>query len=208
MKTFRPNRRRWMSAALGVATLAAIGGCSRPSPIKGTFVLEPAVPPPVARTQKGLLQVGSVTVAAPFRGRQFVFRETDLKYETDYYNEFLVAPAANIAEATARALSAAKVFATIAPSSVTIDPDWVLDAFVDALYGDGRNMSKPEAVFAVTFFLRRQAGDAGVPIWSRNYQKRVAFATGSAADYVAALNTAFGEILGELAKDVSALTLP
>src|SRR4029077_1731053 len=126
------SRRRWIHAALAATAAVAAGGCARPSPVKGMFVLEPATPAPVAKTQKGLLLVGNVTVAAPFRSRQFVFRETDLKYETDYYNEFLVAPAANIGEATARALAAAKVFTAVAPASVTLDPDYVLNGFVDS----------------------------------------------------------------------------
>jgi cholesterol transport system auxiliary component len=188
------------------AVLVAVAGCTRPPPIKGLFVLESASPPVVAKPQPGLLRLGSVTVASPYRGRQFVVRETDLKYESDYYNEFLVAPAANISEATARALSAAHVFAAVAPSTVTIDPDWILDGFVDALYGDARG-DKTGAVLSITFFLRRQSGDAGVPVWSKTYERRVPFATGSASAYVAALNTGFGDILAELARDLSVLKL-
>lgn len=201
------SRRQWIRAAAAAAALLAAGGCSRPSPVKGTFVLEPAMPAPVAKTQPGLLRVASVTVAAPFRGRQFVFRESDLKYETDYYNEFLVAPAANIGEGTARALAAAKVFASVSPSSVTLDPDWILDGFVDSMYGDGRQMDKPSAVLSITYFLRRQAGDAGVPVWSKTYERRVPFSTGSASAYVTALNSALSDILGELSRDLSALSL-
>ncbi|MCC6198553.1 MAG: membrane integrity-associated transporter subunit PqiC [Burkholderiales bacterium] len=201
------SRRQWIRAALVAAAGAALASCSRPQPVKGQFVLEPALPPPVAKTQQGLLRVGSLTVAAPFRGRQFVFRETDLKFETDYYNEFLVAPGANIGEATARALAAAKVFTAVAPASVTVDPDWLLDGFVESLYGDGRNMSKPVAVLTIVYFLRPVAGDAGVPVWSRRYERQVPFTTGSAADYVAAQNKALGEILAELARDLSGLTL-
>jgi len=200
-------RRHFIHLAAACAVLAAVTACTRPSPVKGMFVLEPASPPVAARSQAGLLRVGSVTVAAPYRGRQFVVRESDLKYETDYYNEFLVAPAANISEATARALSAAKVFTSVAPSTVTLDPDWVLDGFVDALYGDARAGNKPDAVMSITFFLRRQTGDAGVPVWSKTYERRVPFATGSASAYVQALNTAFGDILAELARDVAALNL-
>ena len=170
-------------------------------------MLEPAIPPPVAKTQPGLLRVGSITVGAPFRGRSFVFRETDLKFETDYYNEFLVAPGANISEATARALAAAKVFASVAPQGVVVDPDWLLDGFVDALYGDARNVDKPIAVLTITYFLRRASGDAGVPIWTRTYERRVPFTPGSAAAYTAALNNALGEILAELARDLSAAPL-
>jgi hypothetical protein len=100
------------------------------------------------------------------------------------------------------------VFASVSPSSVTLDPDWLLDGFVESLYGDGRNMDKPVAVLTITYFLRRQAGDAGVPIWSKTYDRRVPFATGSASAYVTGLNGALSDILGELSRDLSALTLP
>jgi len=195
------TRRHWI---LAVAVLGLAAGCSRPPPIKGTFVLEPAMPPAAAKTHPGILRIGSVTVSAPYRGRQLVFRESELKFETDYYNEFLVAPGANIGEATARALAAAKVFASVVPTSVTLDPDFILDGFVGALYGDGRNMDKPDAVISITYFLRRQAGDLGVPMWTRTYERRIPFTTGSANAYVTALNTGLSEILAELAKDLSA----
>ena len=205
------SRREWIRRALTVATGAALGlaagGCTRPSPVKGTYVLEPALPPPVAKTQAGLLRVGTITVGAPYRGRSFVVRESDLKFETDYYNEFLVAPGANISEATARALAAAKVFTSVAPQGVVVDPDWLLDGFADALYGDARSVDKPAAVLTITYFLRRGSSDAGVPIWSRTYERRVPFTPGSAGAYVKALNNALGEILAELARDLSAAQL-
>jgi ABC-type uncharacterized transport system auxiliary subunit len=193
-----------------IAVLAMLGACSftRPAPIKGTYVLEPPFPPAVARSQPGMLRVGTTVIAAPYRSRAFVFRETDLKYETDYYHEFLVAPSANIGEVTARALAGAKVFTAVAPSGVLADADWVLESFVNALYGDIRDKDKPAVVLSITYFLRRGDSDAAVPVWSKTYDRRVAFATGSAAAYVTALNTAFEEILAELARDLAAASVP
>ncbi len=199
------SRRSWMWAALAVLA-AGLVACSRPAPVKGMFVLEPPLPSPVARTHPGSVRVGTVTVGAAFRSKQFVFRESELKFETDYYNEFLVSPAANIGEATTRALGAAKVFAVVVPAGTALEPDWVLDVFVESLYGDGRTIDKPNAVLGVTFFLRK--GDGAVPVWSKSYAKRVPFTTGSAASYVAAQNSALGDILGELTRDLAALTLP
>ena len=206
--TRRAWTRRALLAAAATTLMALTAGCTRPAPVKETFVLEPPAPPAVAKPQPGMLRVGTITVGAPFRGRSFVFRESELKFETDYYHEFLVAPAANIGEATARALAAANTFASVVPSGVIADPDWVLEGFVDALYGDARDVAKPQAVLTITFFLRRGSGDAGVPLWSRKYERRLAFAAGSAGGYVSALNTALGEILAELSRDLSALALP
>ena len=207
------TRRDWMRrtlAAMAAGALVAMGGCSltRPAPVKETFVLEPPLPAAVARSRKGLLRVGTVAVGAPFRGRSFVFRESDLRYETDYYHEFLVAPAANIADATVRALTAAKAFASVVPGSVIAEPDWVLEGFVDTLYGDARDAAKPVAVLSITWYLRRGDNDAGVPIWSKKYQRRVPFAAGSTSAYVTALNEALGDILAELARDLEGVKLP
>jgi len=201
------SRRQFVRLGLATAAAGAVAACSRPAPIKGTYVLEPAMPPPAARTHPGVLRVGSVTVAAPYRGRAFVYRETDLKYETDYYHEFLVGPGPNIAEATVRALGAAKVFSVVAPGNLGVDADWVLDGFVDALYGDGRTPSKPSAVLRITWFLRPHSGEA-VPVWTRTYERTIPFATGSAAAYIDAQNKALSEILAELAGELAAATLP
>ena len=100
------SRRAWIRVAVAAAAAASLGvtgGCSlsKPAPVKEMFVLEPASPPAAAKAQPGVLRIGTVTVGASFRGRGFVYREADLKYESDYYREFLVAPAANIGEATA-----------------------------------------------------------------------------------------------------------
>ena len=201
------SRRSWMAVGCAALATAMLAGCTRPSPVKEAFVLEPAAPPAVAKAQPASLRIGAFTVAAPFRGRSFVVRQSDLRFETDFYHEFLVAPNANIAESTARALSAAKVFATVAPAGVVTEADWVLEAFVDGLYGDAREAGKPYAVMSITYFLRRNEGDLGVPLWSRKYERRVPFTEGSASAYASALNAAFGEILAELAKDLAALDL-
>ena len=113
---FLPRRGAALAAVVAIAL--ALAGCSvtRPSPVKQTFLLDPPLPPAVAKAQPGTLRVDVVNVAAPYRGRGFVFRESDLRYETDFYNEFIVAPAANITEATTRGLQRAGTFSRVVAS--------------------------------------------------------------------------------------------
>ncbi len=196
-----------VAAIAGLATLAA---CSftRPAPVKGTYLLEPAAPAPVARMQAGTLRIGVVTVGAPFRGRSFIVRESESKYESDFYHEFLVAPAANIAEVTARALTAGRVFGSVIPNGVAADADWVLDAFVGALYADARDSAKPAAVTQVTYYLSRGSGGSAVPVWWRAYERRESLGSSSAPAFVAAQNAALSSIMAELAQDLSKAQLP
>ena len=203
--------RRYFVLAGGAAALAAlVGGCSvvRTAPVKAMFLLDPAMPPPVAKPQPGALRVGTINVAAPFRGRSFVMREAELKYDSDYYYEFLAAPANIIGDATTRALSTARVFGTVLPLAVPTDSDWLLEGFVGSIYGDARVTAQPVAVLQITYYLSKAASGSGTPFWTKGYERRIAFESGSVSKYVAALNIALGELLAELAKDLAALTLP
>ena len=204
----RPRLVRRLAA--GAAVALVLGGCSvtRPPVVKETYLLDPAPAAAVARTQPGTLRVGVVNVAAPYRTRTFVFRETDLKYESDFYTEFVVAPGANIADATARSLQRAKVFDRVLESGAPVESDWVLDGFVPTLYADMRNPVKPAAEIAISYYLSKADGGSGLPFWTRDYARRVPFTGGSQAAYAAALNTGLSEILGELARDLSAAQLP
>jgi len=206
---FRQLRRR-VAFVLVLGTLAFVAGCgfTRQSPVKETYLLDPAAPQAVAKPQPGSLRVGAVNVAAPFRARNFVVRDSELQYESDFYHEFIVPPSLMVTDATARSLVTAKVFTNVSRPGVTASADWVLDGFVGALYADTRDAKQPAAVIEVTYYLSRDDGGVSSPVWSQAYRKQIAVASSSTSAYVNALNTAFSEILADLARDLAAAPLP
>jgi cholesterol transport system auxiliary component len=205
-------RRRGFTATLTAALVATAlaTGCSftRPATVKDSYLLQPSLPEPAAKTQSGSLRVGTVNVGAPFRGRGFVVRESEFKFEADFYHEFFVPPGVMIADSTARALARGKAFIDVTRPGVAVDADWVLDGFVGALYADARDAAKPQAVLQVTYYLSRDDGGATAPAWSHPYFKRVALTSTNTEAYVSALNAAFSEILADLVRDLAAVQLP
>jgi len=200
---------RALAAVVFLAVAAMLASCSlsRPTAVKRMFLLEPTAPAASTGTPKPeSVRVGVISVAAPFRGKTFVYRESELKYANDFYTEFLVPPAAMIGEATARALDRAHAFERVAPPGAPSDAEYVLDGFVEALYGDTRNGTKPTAEIAITYYLSRT--DAVSPFWSKEYRRSVALSANSPEQFATALSAAFGEILAELARDLSTVQLP
>jgi ABC-type uncharacterized transport system auxiliary subunit len=198
---------RLAAGALLALALAACNPLTRPAPVRQTYLLEPALPPAVAHRRAETLRVARVDVAAPFRDRDFVYRVEALRYETDFYDQFLVAPSAMFTEQTARALDAAHVFARVLPQGSGADADATLQGFVSAVFADARNGQPVAAELAITYYLSRDATGA-TPVWSRDYRRRVELGERTSAAYAAALNRAFGEILAELVRDLAALPLP
>jgi cholesterol transport system auxiliary component len=199
------------SLVLAVLVVALVAGCAavtRPAPVRQTFLLEPKLPPASAQSQPAALRVGVVNVAAPYRGKAFVYRLGDLRFETDFYVEFLVPPAAMLTEQTARALASAKPFARIAGPGAAADAEWVLDGFADALYADTRNSGKPAAELSITYYLTPAGGTEQTPVWTHAYRRHAAMRDGSPVAYADALNVAFGEIVAELAQDLARAQIP
>jgi uncharacterized lipoprotein YmbA len=205
-----PGRRRvLLGGTLALAALA-LGACNpltRPAPARQTYLLEPPLPAAVARAKPGSVRVTRVDVAAPFRGREFVYRVDALRYETDFYDQFLVAPAAMFTEQTSRAVAAAHVFSAVVPPESGADSDATLQGFVSALYADARDGQPVAAELVITYYLAQEASGT-TPVWSHEYRRQVPLAARTPAGYAAALNRAFGEILAEVVRDLSALSLP
>lgn len=201
---------RFAAAVVATALLVVAAGCSlsRPAPVKHTFLIDPPLPAAMSRAHPGTLRVGAINVAAPFRGRAFVYRTSQLGFEADFYSEFLVAPAAMIGEATARVLDRTGLFAKVIPPGALPDGDYVLDGFVSTLYGDVREPAKPAAELAIAFFLTRNDGVSQAPFWSREYQRRIAVDGATPEAHARALSVALGEILAELAGDLAAARPP
>jgi cholesterol transport system auxiliary component len=187
----------------------ALGGCglTRPAPVKETYLLEPPLPPAVAKPQPTSVRVGAVNVAAPFRGRGLVYRASELRYETDYYQEFLIPPSTMLTELTSRALERSKAFARVVPPGSAGSADWELNGFVSALYVDVSDNARRAAEIAISFYLF--AGDRihEMPVWTRDYRRHAPVSAQTSQAYAAALNAALGEIFTELTRDLAAAEL-
>jgi cholesterol transport system auxiliary component len=194
---------------LAVFTLL-LASCSftRPAPVKQTYLLDPAPLAATAKPRAGSLRVGVVNVAGAYRDRTFVMRVDDLRYETDYYHEFITPPAPMIAEVTARALAQAGAFTRVTGPGTPGDADYVLDGFVVSLYSDRRESGHADATVAITFYLSEADRGSSVPFWSHTYEQRVVAKSGGVEAYVEALNTALGQVLGDLARDLATIPLP
>ena len=203
---------RALAAAVFFVVAATLASCSlsRPTPVKRMFLLEPTAPAASTGTPKAeSVRVGIVNVAAPFRGKTFVYRESDLRYEADYYDEFFISPAIMISDATAKALAASNVFRRVVPfGGASTEGDLTLDGFVSELYADTRNAAAPAAVITITYYLTpTNAVNPGV-VWAHEYRQQ-AKVSGTGAEAMArGWNEALAAVLAELTRDLAAAQLP
>lgn len=204
-----PSARMTPMRAAALALAVTMAGCSltRPPPVKNTFLLDPPVPAAAAAAKPATLRIGTFNVAAPYRDRAFTYRTGDVKYESDFYNEFFVAPGAMIAQAATKALAGAKVFARVVPAGTAPEEgDFVLEGFVVDLYADARE--KPgAAVVGINFYLTRTTFPAAV-VWSRDYRERVPLVGNTPEALAQAWNEALGRVLASLVRDLAAAGSP
>ena len=164
-----------LARAAFVTAVAIAAGCSftREAPIKQIYLIDAPLPPAAAQAHEGALRVGAVRVGAPFRGKNIVVREGDLRYQNDFYVEFLVPPGPMLNEQTARAMSAAKVFTRVVPPGAYGQADYVLEGFVSELYGDVHT-GTPAAVVTVTYYSGGRMTRARCPSGRRSIDNALA----------------------------------
>ena len=203
-------------ASIGIASLvlaAAAGGCFSPADQPDNrrfFLLETARPGRLDQPADGpVLAVRRLQLSPRYREKELVYRTSDFAYESDYYNQFLSAAGALIAEQTRLWLSRAGLFAAVVNTGSDVLPTHVIEGNVTALYGDFRGDEAARGVLGIEMFLVHADGDDGPRVvFHKEYRAAVDLPDRSAEALVKAYNTGLGQILAEFEKDLRKTLAP
>jgi len=193
--------RHWAWALL--LFCAACTGIERGYPDRRYFVLE--VPAKVSSsnpTSGETLQVSNFRVSPRYADRGFIYRTSESGYESDFYHQFLVPPAALMTEEIRKGLIASEVFKYVTNQANPLQPSFVLDGSVNALYGDFRNTDSPRAVLEMEFFVTGETPAKPGILMQKRYAKSIVLSARSPEALVKGWNQALEEILTSLVADL------
>jgi cholesterol transport system auxiliary component len=181
-------------------SILALSSCSLPKspPVAPTsWMVLPERTEPAYQPRTDLwLKIGSVSVAPPFGGKSLVYRLSNDRYESDFYNVYSVLPNEIVGNASRKWLNNANIFALTVGQSNSLFPYYTLQASVEEFYGDYR--VRPEAVVSIQFFLTVSGPTKGNPIIGINsYSKRIALKDNTPKALVLGQQEALAQILKE-----------
>jgi cholesterol transport system auxiliary component len=206
-------RRLWLKLCCTSLLVGALSfGCvslDRSYPEKHSFVLEisrdgQSLQDPAS----GIVEVADMRISPRYEGQSFIYRVSEGGYESDFYNQFLIAPAVLVTEEVRRGLAQSGISQYVINSSSQIQPTYRLDGTVNAIYGDFRNASTTKAVLEMEFFLTKPAPGATQVVIAKSYSKSVSLSSRTPEALVKGWNEALEEILRSLVADLKAANLP
>jgi cholesterol transport system auxiliary component len=187
---------------------AACVGIERSYPDKRYFVLEVSANPSSANpTANETLEVSNIRVSPRYADRSFVYRTSEAGYESDFYNQFLIAPASLITEEVRKGLIETQTFKHVIGAASQSQPNYVLEGAVNALYGDFRNADSPRAVLEMEFFLTSEIPAKPGILLQKRYAKSIPLSSRTPEALVKGWNQSLEEILTSLAADLKAADL-
>jgi hypothetical protein len=187
-------------AATALLAAGALSCLSKPALVPQLFTLDPPSPERAASPpgRGRAVMVRRVTVAAPFAGRELVYRTGAHRLERDPYATLVAPPAELLADAVREHLGQAGFVREAGDPSES--PALPMDVDLRELSGDFIQPERPAAVFVVAFEVR-PAG-AVSPIFRKVYARRSALFHRTAEAVVTAWNAELADVLGELERDL------
>jgi ABC-type uncharacterized transport system auxiliary subunit len=141
-------------------------------------------------------------ISPRYADKSFVYRTSDAGYESDFYNQFLTSPDTMISEEVRKGLAASPAFKYVVGPATQLQPNYVLEGSVNALYGDFRNLNQPAAVLEIEFFLHNEdTANSGI-VMQKRYTKIVPLSGRSPEALIKGWSQALGSILTDLNTDL------
>ncbi|HEX6437324.1 MAG TPA: hypothetical protein VF182_09350 [Candidatus Binatia bacterium] len=194
----------WMAATFLFASCVSI---EKSYPDKRYFVLDiTADAAPENPGETGTLQIGSARVSPRYADRSFVYRRSETRFESDFYNQFLISPGVLLAEELRQGLSQSGIFKFVVGSANAVPPTHTLEIIVNTLYGDFRDLRAPKAVMEIEFFLSQEGSPNGI-VFHKRYRSAISLEARNPEALVQGWNRALEAISGSLVGDLKASNL-
>ena len=143
---------------MGLLIILSSAGCmQRKTFVKDTFLLNAQRGDvSVQAASETILAVQPFSIAPAFQGKGLVYRTGENQYESDFYNEYFVSPAAMMTEQTRNWLAESGAFAQVLPPISSKEPTHILEGHIKQIAADVRDKANPQAVLEISFFLLEQ----------------------------------------------------
>jgi ABC-type uncharacterized transport system auxiliary subunit len=177
-------------------------GCGQKSYNKHYYLLDVSRDMPVLEKQNDvILQVQRFTIDSAFESKGLVYRKSEFEYETDFYNEFIIAPAENITEKTRNWLIESGAFKNVLDAGSYIEPTHTLTANITALYCDFREASSPTATMEIRFFVIAKDAYEEAIVFSKTYNAAIQIKSNDTKSMIEAMDRCLKNILNKLDND-------
>jgi len=205
-------RRVLSVAALCATAILSLTGCvslTKSYPEKRSYVVDVGGASKEAdvlapRDEPSVLKINRLRVVPFFAGRAMVYRTAELQYESDYYNEWFVAPGSLLTQQFTAWLSGNGPFHVVLMGTNHIEPTHVLEGTVTEFYGDFRQSGQPKAVFAIDLHLL-DGKDERRMLMRRSYRQEVPLNSASSDSLAQGLTQALRLVLGEFGRDIASI---
>ena len=194
---------RFSVCVIWAALLLTLSGCARTAVDKRYYILEAVRPgEPAAAQTDTILEVRRFTIDTAFAQPGLVYRRDALVYESDYYHEFLVAPAVMVTERTRLWLARSGMFERVLAPGSRLEPTYTLEGNITMLCGDLTDASAPKAVMELRCFLLASEDADETIVSGKSYNASNPLEARTADALVRALDRCLTQILERLEADL------
>ena len=200
----RPSFTRAACICLAVIVVGGAGclDLKKSYPEKRSFVIDVGAPQQQTPPNGAIvLKINKFRVSPLFTGRAMVYRVADLQYESDFYNEWFVAPGTLLTQQVHQWLSQSGGFQLVMAGTNHVEPTHLLEGTVTEFYGDFR--ATPQAVLGLELLLL-DAGHGRQPFFRRTYHQAIPLRDRSSEALARGLTEALRVVLVDMAKDLEA----
>lgn len=191
-----------------LAPLLASCSLTRAPVERATYVLAPArAGSPATPAKPVAIRVKPFRAAAPYDGREFLYRRSDGQLVADFYNGFAAGPGELVTAATTEWLKSSGLFRAVLEPGISVDAPYALEGSVLALYADLGDGKRPAAVLDVQVYVVRSMSAGRELVLDRRFTERVDAADAAPQALARGYNEALARVLARLERELAALDL-